>query len=61
MADLLTALGLVLVLEGLLYAVAPDAARRMAEMASRSPADTLRVVGLVAVGLGTLVVWIVRS
>ena len=61
MSDLLVAIGLVFVIEGLLYAVAPGAARRMAEAARDVPLDTLRVAGLIAVAVGVVIVWLVRS
>ena len=38
--------GLVLVVEGLLYALAPSLARQMAEAAARVPPGALRVAGL---------------
>ena len=60
-SDLLVALGLVLVIEGLIYAIAPEAMKRMvAQVLSLSPA-TLRTGGLIAAGLGLLIVWLVRQ
>lgn len=60
-ADLLTALGLVLVIEGLLLALVPDAMkRRVAEILTR-PAQTLRIGGVVAVALGVVTVWLARG
>ena len=61
MSDLVAALGLVLVIEGLLYALAPSVAKRIAEEAQRVGNDTLRTSGLVAVGLGVGLVWLVRG
>ena len=61
MAELLTALGLVLVLEGLLYALAPGAAKRLAESVRDLPIDSLRNGGIAAVVLGVVIVWLVRS
>ena len=61
MTDLLIALGLVLVIEGVLYALLPDAMRRMAARAALLPSETLRWGGLVAAGLGVATVWIVRG
>ena len=61
MADFFAALGLVLVIEGLLYAVAPDLARRIAETARLTPTDSLRVAGVVAVASGVGIVWLVRG
>ena len=61
MADFFAALGLVLVIEGLLYAVAPDLAKRIAETARLTPTDSLRVAGVVAVASGVGIVWLVRG
>jgi len=61
MSEFVTAIGLVLVIEGLLYAVAPGRLKTMAEFASRMPDDMLRNAGIVAVALGVAVVWIGKS
>ncbi len=55
------AVGLVFVIEGLLYAVAPGRLKDLAEMASQFSEDTLRNFGLAAIGLGVLIVWVARS
>jgi uncharacterized protein YjeT (DUF2065 family) len=61
MSDLAVAVGLVLVLEGLLWALAPGLARRMLEIAAGSPEQQLRQAGWVAVAIGVLIVWLVRG
>ena len=61
MTDLLAAFGLVLVIEGLLWALAPGFGRRMLEAASEMPENSLRTAGAVAVGAGVFVVWLVRG
>ncbi|WP_233352560.1 DUF2065 domain-containing protein [Glycocaulis alkaliphilus] len=55
------AIGLVLVVEGLLYALAPSLARRMAEAAASVPPGTLRLAGVGAVAAGVILVWFGRS
>lgn len=55
------AVGLVFVIEGLLYAVAPGRLKDLAEMASQFSEDTLRNFGLAAIGIGVLIVWVARS
>jgi uncharacterized protein len=59
--DLLVALGLVLVIEGLLWAGFPermkDAVRRLLEV----PATVLRQAGLAAMAAGVLIIWWVRG
>ena len=60
MSTIALALGLVLCVEGLVFALAPgrveDALRLLAEM----PVDTRRLLGLSALALGVLLVWIAR-
>lgn len=59
--DLLTALGLVLVLEGIGWALAPGAMKRLFEVARRLDESVFRIGGLVAVVVGVAVVWLVRG
>jgi uncharacterized protein YjeT (DUF2065 family) len=61
MSDFLTAIGLVLVLEGLLYAVVPSFIKRMAIDVTQMPEQTLRTVGTVVLCVGVGVVWIIRG
>ncbi|MDT8376001.1 MAG: DUF2065 domain-containing protein [Mariprofundaceae bacterium] len=61
MTDLWAALGLVLVLEGAMYALFPN---RMIEMLRKMPdipPVMLRAAGMMAIAIGWLVVWLVRS
>ena len=58
MHDLLVALGLVLVIEGLIWAVAPDTGRRLLEIASQMPNRSLQIAGWSAVALGMAIVWL---
>jgi uncharacterized protein YjeT (DUF2065 family) len=61
MSDLLVAAGLVLALEGALYALFPDFMRRVAAQAVEMTPDTLRTGGVIAVCLGVFLVWLVRT
>jgi uncharacterized protein YjeT (DUF2065 family) len=61
MTDLLTALALVLVLEGALWAIAPDGMKRAAVVALSMANQQLRTGGLIAVALGVLLVWLMRG
>jgi len=61
MDDLLAALGLVLVLEGALYALFPQAMINMLRKLPEVPPASLRLMGIVAVALGWLLVKWVRS
>jgi uncharacterized protein YjeT (DUF2065 family) len=59
--DLLTALALVLVIEGVLYAAVPSAMRRALEAAMQMPDSTLRAAGLAAAAIGVAAVWLIRG
>ncbi|QDG76879.1 DUF2065 domain-containing protein [Labrenzia sp. PHM005] len=61
MSELLTALGLVLVLEGVLYAIAPGGMKNVMRSALETPDQILRAVGLGAAALGVFLVWIIRG
>jgi uncharacterized protein len=61
MKDVATAIGLVLVLEGALYALFPDLMKRMAQQVTQSPGDTLRIAGVVSAAIGVALVWFVRG
>ena len=58
---LLMALGLVFVIEGLLYALVPGQLKTMMQAMESVPEETLRTGGLVAIGIGVFLVWLVRT
>lgn len=57
----LVGLGLVLVVEGLVYAIFPDGMKRVLAMAQEMPAPTLRLSGLVAAIAGLGLLWLVLA
>ncbi|MDP6388726.1 MAG: DUF2065 domain-containing protein [Alphaproteobacteria bacterium] len=61
MDDLITALGLVLVIEGALYALFPGRMQRMMAQAIEIPPPVLRWGGLIAAVIGFAIVWLVRG
>ena len=61
MGDLLTALGLVLVIEGAVYVLFPDAMKRITTQMLQVPSTSLRSAGLFAAVIGFGVVWLVRG
>lgn len=60
-AELGTALGLVLVIEGILYALFPRAMKDMMALAQAQPERSLSIAGIGAVLVGVLVVWALRG
>jgi uncharacterized protein YjeT (DUF2065 family) len=60
MRDFATAIALILVIEGILYALLPEAMKRLAVRATAAPAQSLRIAGLVAACLGVVLVWTLR-
>jgi uncharacterized protein YjeT (DUF2065 family) len=61
MTDFVVALGLVLVIEGALWALAPGAALEMLKIAAKTPEKNLRMGGALAAAVGVLVVWLMRG
>ena len=60
MRDLWTALALVLVIEGALYALFPEGMKRVATRALLVPPQALRLAGLAAACIGVILVWALR-
>ncbi len=58
MRELIVAIGLVLVIEGLLWAAFPHLGHRMLEVVAETPPPTLRLVGTVVMAVGVLIVWL---
>lgn len=61
MADFLAAIGLVLVVEGLVYGGFPGLSRKLAAEVLATPENVLRMGGLVAIAAGVGIVWLVRG
>lgn len=61
MSDFIAALGLVLVIEGLVYAVFPSAVISMLEAIKDWNPSSLRMGGVMAIAVGVFVVWLARS
>lgn len=60
MTTLLLALGLVLAVEGLLYAIAPGFMRDMLAKLQDTNIDTLRIGGVISLAAGVFFVWLAR-
>jgi uncharacterized protein YjeT (DUF2065 family) len=61
MEDLGAAIGLVLVLEGALYALFPVGMQKLIFQVSTQPPAILRVAGLAAAVVGVAIVWALRG
>ena len=61
MSDFLAALGLVFVIEGLMFAAFPAQAKRAMTSVLETPETTLRVIGLGSALIGLVLVWLVRG
>ena len=61
MGDLFVAIGLVLALEGLLFAAFPNAAKQAMASVLETPDAILRAVGIGSAVIGIIVIWLVRG
>ena len=61
MEDFLAALGLVFVIEGLIFAAFPHHAKRAMATVAETPEPSLRLIGIGSAVVGLLVVWLVRG
>ena len=61
MTDFIVALGLVFVIEGLVFSAFPATAKRAMDSVQQAPDSTLRTVGIVSAILGIILIWAVRG
>jgi uncharacterized protein len=61
MSDFIVALGLVFVIEGVVFAAFPGMAKRAVSAVLETPESALRAVGLLSAVIGLIVVWLVRG
>lgn len=61
MEDFLTALALLFVIEGALYALFPETMRRMLTQVIELPEQRMRLVGVIFAVAGVLGVWMLRA
>jgi hypothetical protein len=57
----LLAIGLVLIVEGLVYALAPSLVEDLLDMLKTLPQETRRLMGLAALAFGVLLVCVAKS
>ena len=58
---LLTALALAVAIEGIVYALFPDAMKRMMAQVMEQRSGSIRIAGLIAAVAGVIVLWLVRG
>lgn len=61
MSDFLAALGLVFVIEGLIFAAFPEAAKRAMTSVLETQDISLRFIGVGSAVVGLVMVWLVRG
>jgi hypothetical protein len=61
MTDFVAALGLVLVLEGLIQAAFPIAAKQAMAGVLATPENTLRTIGVISAVFGLVIIWLIRG
>jgi uncharacterized protein YjeT (DUF2065 family) len=61
MSDFIVALGLVFVIEGLMFSAFPATAKRAMDSVQHTPDGTLRTVGIVSAVLGIVLIWVMRG
>ena len=61
MSDFIVALGLVFVIEGLIFAASPASAKNAMAHVLETADGTLRVIGIVSAVVGVVLVWLVRG
>ena len=61
MNELIVAVGLLFVIEGLLYTIFPDQMKNMMKKMQDIPASNLRIGGLFFALIGFIIVWIIKG
>ncbi|MEM9584257.1 MAG: DUF2065 domain-containing protein [Pseudomonadota bacterium] len=61
LSHILLAVGLVLVVEGLVFALAPSRLNDLLKALEQIPFETRRMLGLASVAAGVLLVWMAKS
>jgi uncharacterized protein len=60
-SEFLSALGLVFVIEGLVFAAFPGPTKRALASVMESPDHLLRAIGLICAVVGLILIWLVRG
>jgi uncharacterized protein len=59
-SDFLVGLGILFVIEGLMFAASPDWMRRAMKSAIATPDNLLRIVGIGSAVVGLILIWAIR-
>ncbi|MFW2543630.1 DUF2065 domain-containing protein [Primorskyibacter sp. 2E107] len=60
-SDILMGIGMVLVIEGLVYALAPSLVERLLEVLREMPLEARRTLGFLTLVTGLIVLWFARA
>jgi uncharacterized protein len=61
MTDFVVAIGLVFVIEGLLFAAFPEMAKKALQSVIEAPDQFLRIVGISSAAIGVVLIWLIRG
>ncbi len=61
MNEFIIAIGLVLLIEGLLCALFPSKIKNMSKIIETMPASNLRTTGIVFASIGFIIIWYIKS
>ena len=61
MSEIITAIGLVFFIEGLLLAIFPSRVKNMLELIKNTSTNTLRTFGVTFLIIGFLIIWYIKS
>tara|TARA_B100002052_G_C15745103_1_gene535097 strand:+ start:344 stop:532 length:189 start_codon:yes stop_codon:yes gene_type:complete len=61
MKDLITAIGLLLFIEGLLIALFPSKIKNMLKVIEKTPENRLRVSGVFFLVIGFIIIWYIKT
>ena len=61
MSELLTAIGLIFFIEGLMLAIFPSKLKNMLELIKNTPENTLRLIGATFLAIGFILIWYIKS
>ena len=60
-STLITAFGLFLIIEGLLYAIFPNTMKSMIGKMLNSSNETLKWTGIISAAIGLIIIWLVKE